>query len=165
MHRGNASYYGNPSTSEVRVYDPEGKLVRIVRSSDVPDRITPWETEQRLGMTIPRNVSAAERTARMNRMRAMPHSSTWPAYMRMHVDPAGQIWLEDYPVVLPSSGAWTAFDSTGRLVGRVVIPASPKDMVPPEVIDFGRGNVLVRRIDTDGASWLTVYPLVPVHRR
>lgn len=157
-------YYGNPATSEVRVYDRDGRLRRIVRSDDPRERISDADVERKLASSIPTNVSPAERKARMDQMRAVPHSSTWPAYRGVEVGSDGRLWIEDYQRTHPSPDRWTAFDSTGRLIARLVIPP-PVQRVPPfQVIAFGRDGILVRRWDDDQATHLTVYPLVPVKR-
>lgn len=157
-------YYGDPATNEIRVYDRDGRLRRIVRSDDPPERISDAEVERKLAGSIPATVSPAERKARMDQMRAVPHSATWPAFRGVEVGSDGRLWMQDYQRTHPSPDGWTAFDSTGRLLGRLVIP-SPVQRVPPfQVIAFGRDGILVRRWDADQATHLTVYPLVPVHR-
>ena len=118
------------------------------------------DVERRLSMTIPKNVSDAERSSRMDRMRAMPHAASWPAYAGVLVDPTGRMWVEDYRTTYPAPDGWTAFDPSGRLIGRLVIPMPAAGARPLEVISFGVDEVLVRRSDSDGAAHLTIYPVV-----
>jgi hypothetical protein len=91
---GDALYYGDPFTSEIRVYDASGRLRRVIRTADQGDRITDADAEERMAMTIPRNVTAAERTARMERLRARPHARTWPVFMKFEVGSDGTIWVQ-----------------------------------------------------------------------
>lgn len=158
--QGQSIYWGDPRSSEVRIYNAAGKLTRIVRSADVGETITNEEVERRFRSTIPMNTPPAEVTARMDRMRSMPHASKWPTYLQVLVDPRGRLWLQDYVKQFPSADGWTQFDEQGRLVGRLVIPAPPKDQRAMQVISFGTNEVLVRRTDADGGAHLTVYPLV-----
>jgi hypothetical protein len=72
---GEALYRGNPFTSDIHVYDASGRLRRVIRTADQGARITDAEAEERMAMTIPRNVTAAERKTRMERMRALPRGS------------------------------------------------------------------------------------------
>jgi hypothetical protein len=154
-------HYGNGTTSEVQIFDVDGRLLQIVRSDDALIRITDAEAEERMAGTIPRNVAASERTARMERMRTMRRATHWPAYGRIHVDPDGGLWVRDYQKYRATPNAWTAFDATGRMLGRLVIPVPPGDARSPEVIGFGRRSILVRRFDADRASHLTLYSIVP----
>lgn len=160
---GDALYYGDPFTSEIRVYDGSGRLRRVIRTADQGDRITDAEAEERMAMTIPRNVTTAERTARMERLRALPRvSQTWPVFMKLEVGSDGTIWVQDFRKAFPSPDAWTAIDSTGRIVGRLVFPAVPERTMRPEVQTFGRDYVMLRRFDADGATSLAIFPLVRV---
>lgn len=162
---GNALHYGNPFTSEIREIDASGRLRRIIRTADQGDRITDAEAEQQMAMTIPTNVTAAERTARMDRMRALPRSRTWPVFRKFEVGSDGSIWVQDYNTTRRSPDAWTAIDSTGRIVGRLVFPPVPERARGPEVHSFGRDYIMLRRSDADGASSLAVYPLIKTDGR
>lgn len=156
---GTRLYYGGAQTSEIRVYGMTGRLEAIVRSADEPERITDEEVEARLARSIPRNVGDAERAMRMERMRRLPHADTWPAYGRVHVDRSGRIWVADYRRSRDLPQGWSAFDASGRLLGRLVIPEQWL------VIGFGSNDVLVRQFDEDRASHLLVYPIREIQPR
>jgi hypothetical protein len=74
------------------------------------------------------------------------------------VDPKGILWVEDYasPIDPEVDDAWTAFDATGRLIGRLVLPSSIRI---GEVQAFVSEGVLIRRMDNFGFAHLMVYPL------
>ncbi len=156
----NAVYVGEPFSGEIRVYDPSGRLQRIIRTSDAVERITEAEAEARMASSIPRNVTGAARTKRMDRMRALPHSPTWPVFYGLEVGTDGTIWVKDYRKGRASPDGWTAFDSTGRIVGRLVLPPPPERTIGPEVQGFGSDRVLLRRFDADGATHLMIYPIL-----
>lgn len=158
---GNRFVFGNTMQSEVGVYDASGKLISIVRSSDAAVPVTDADVERRISSTIPRNVSADERKQRLDRMRASPHAPNWPAYARVLADPTGQLWVQDYRASRPAPDGWTAFDASGKMLGRLVFPVpANKDERQPEVISFGRNDILIRTRDADGASYLGIYPIV-----
>lgn len=102
---------------------------------------------------------AVEGTARLQRLRAMPRPETWPTYETIAVDPSGRLWVRDYTTARPAPIGWTAFDASGRLIGRLVIPAPREGEMPLQFITFGTDHVIVRRFDEDRATYLTVYPL------
>lgn len=151
--------YADARTQDIRSYNSEGKLRRIIRTRDVPAAVTAAQAESRMTGSIPNNVSAAEREERMARMKARPYASTWPTYLTVKSDPAGRTWAEDYPVPSVSMGRWTAFDRDGRMIGRLMLGTLPGDARPPQVISFGENVVLLRRRDTDGAAYLSVYAI------
>jgi hypothetical protein len=83
----------------------------------------------------------------------------------MFVDVGGRLWVRGWS---PTFGAgngdmWTAFDSTGRLLGRLAVPGGTKEK-PMSAVQFGRDEVFVRRTDDDGATHLTASPLIAVKR-
>lgn len=162
---GNAVYYAEPFTGEVRVFNSSGTLRRIVRTADRGDSITVEDAEQRMSNTIPRNVTPAEYKERMDRMRARPYARNWPVLLRMEVGSDGTIWVQDFYKAPRTADAWTAIDSTGRIVGRLVIPPAQENMIRLDVISFGRDNVMVRRFDANRLTSLAVLPLLRVDRR
>ncbi|MEP6832386.1 MAG: hypothetical protein ABJB74_03290 [Gemmatimonas sp.] len=157
---GERLYFAEAVESEIRVYDMLGKLREILRTNDPLLPITTADAESKMAATIPNNVSATERSERMARMRGQAFPKSWPAYSRVHVTPSGQIWIEDYRTKYPAPDGWTAYESNGTLIGRLVFSAGTATKRPPEVISFGNGDVLVRTHDDDGASHLEVYALV-----
>jgi hypothetical protein len=152
-------YIGDGMTSEIRVYTPAGKLTTIIRSADPPVRITATEAEDRMRSSIPSNVPAAEAAERMDRMRSRPRAATWPAYRRVHVDPRGRLWVQDYTTESASPDGWTAFDADGRLIGRLLIPPPAPGARRLQIISFGSDELLVRRQDEDGFAHLSVFPI------
>ena len=161
---GQRVYWGDPRTSEVRVFSAAGKLMSVIRSADVGAAISSDDVERRFRLTIPRNTPEAEVTKRLDRMRTLPHATHWPTYRDMHVDPTGQLWIQDYATTYPSADGWALFDAKGNLRGRLVIPAPKQGARPLQIISFGANEILVRQTDADGAAHLTVYPLVSAKR-
>ena len=157
---GDGLYTGNPFTGEIREHDALGRLRRIIRTADQGDSVTAAEAEERMARTIPNNVVGADRTNRMEMMRARPYSPRWPVMMDYLVGPDRTIWVRDFKKVHPSPDAWTAIDSTGKIVGRLEFPSTAERTFPLQVISFGRDDVMVRRFDANRATYLTIYPLM-----
>jgi hypothetical protein len=138
----------------------EGTLRQtIIRSADPLVGITDEDREKGWMSTIPTNTPSDQVKQRMDRMRAMPRDKTWPAHFRAQVDPAGRVWLEDYPRPNGVRG-WTAFDADGKLLGRLIIPSQAGKRF--DVVGFEGDRLLVARYDDDGAAHLTLYPILPV---
>ncbi|HLA90258.1 MAG TPA: hypothetical protein VJL28_07510 [Gemmatimonadaceae bacterium] len=158
--RGQRVYWGDPRTSEVRIFSVTGKLLSIIRSADVGGVLSSEDAERLFRSTFAPNTPPAIAQMRVDRMRSFLHASTWPTYREFHVDPNGRIWIEDYARTHPSADGWTLFDAQGRLVGRLVLPAPKQGERPLLVIGFGVDEMFVRRADENGAAHLTVYPIV-----
>ena len=162
---GGTLLYADPFAGEVRAYTSAGRLFRIFRLTEPRQRMTDAEIDERLAMTVPSNVLGTERTQRMARLKALPHSETWPLFFNFHVSPEGAIWLHDFQRDFRSANVWTGFDSTGRVIGRLQLPELPARTFRPEVHGFGSDHVMLRRFDADMATFLSIYPLVRVENR
>lgn len=162
---GDALYYGDPFRSEIREYDTSGSLRRVVRTADEGERITDAEAEERMAMTIPRNVTGDARAARMDRLRSLPRASHWPVFRGVEVGSDGTIWVQDYQRALRSPDAWTAIDTAGQLIGKLILPQGLPSVPRPQVLGFGRDYVMLRWFDRDGATSLVIFPLIKLDGR
>jgi hypothetical protein len=166
--QGDRFVVADPTDNRLAIYDARGagpaRLIMLIRTADPSAKITDAEHEAQLAMTIPNNVSADERRQRMERMRTIPRAESWPAFGRVYVEPTGNLWLADYQRNYPGSVGYTRFDRDGRMTGRLVLaPGTGSGLeARTEVIGFGADRILVRRWDSDGATYLRVYPIVPV---
>jgi hypothetical protein len=152
-------YYASPALDEVRIFDDAGKLMVMIRTNDPRTPVTDAEVEHRLATMSPLGTPEAERRARLNRIRAMPHAKVWPAFRDMVVGADGRIWESDY-TTRDEPEVYTAYDSTGRIMGRLTLPPRPASGPRPQIISFGTNTVLVRRWDNDGATHLTMYRIL-----
>lgn len=159
--RGTHLYVGDPRASEVRMYDESGKLTRIVRTDDPIPKTTAAERGAMLPTMTPMTSDQSIMDRFKERLRTTPRPTEWPAFGLIRVDPDGRLWIEDYKKVRTAPDVWTAFDGSGRLLGRLSFPAASKPG-DPMIVDFTSGGVEVRRQDSDGAPHLTTYPLVAV---
>jgi hypothetical protein len=159
---GDHLYFVNSDAYEIQAYDKNGKLT-LIRTTD---KQVPLSDEQKgLGMGVRGGASPSE--IEDSRRRAIANSTTKyvPTVRRMFVDLAGRIWLEDWQPTedVTKATAWTAFDSTGRLLGRLALPGGRKEE-PIFVVGFGKDEIWFRRMDADGAWHYTAYPILPVKK-
>lgn len=131
----------------------------ILRTADALQRITDAEREERWRSTIPRNTPPDEVRARMDRMRSMQGDKNWPAHRRVDFDDDGRLWVQDFNKEYFAEHGWTAFDRSGRIVGRVIIPKTTKRF---EIIGFAKDRIIVMRADEDDAVHISVYALKAV---
>lgn len=158
--QGGRMYVGDPTLSEVKVFSNMGKLVQIIRTRDEAEKLTEREIDRMGDATIPAKAPRAARDAERERLRRMPRPGSKPLFGRICVDPAGRTWVQDYRLSREKPDIWTGFDSPGKMIGRVIIPAPAGQFT--QVVDFGRDGVMLRVNDTDGAAHLREYRIVPM---
>jgi hypothetical protein len=85
-----------------------------------------------------------------------PRSESIPPIGRMYVGSDQVLWVQDYPIIRGEGSPWfTALDTSGRILGRLEIPAEAK------VLAFGKDRVLLSRSDADGVAEVTVHRISP----
>lgn len=164
---GAVAYVGDGETAEVRVFRRSGGLVRVIRMADRPVAIQSSELDVELAAVFPPAVVAGhDRETVMARARSQIGRTTWPVFGQLMPGDDGRLWIRQHRRLSQVSDSpfmsesWIAFDSLGRMEGRLVLPAfALRDRAPPRVVAFMRGGVLLLRRDDDGAPHFTLYPL------
>jgi hypothetical protein len=163
---GNEVYVGDARASEVRVYNLHGVLTRIIRSADTTNKLSASEQlamRPRLAAGSTDSVMQQRLTEQFNRvLHTEPRPTEWPVYSRIMVDPNGGVWIQDYPkkpTGLPD--VWTGFDASGKLLGKVTLPAWNKNG-DPIIRSFTSDGIVILRNGDDGMRHLYTYKLVPV---
>lgn len=162
---GDRLYTAMGQSFDVGVYSREGKMISVIRTSDALVPITRSEKEKmpsayRMGST-PAEIEA-------QRQKAIAASTTkyWPTVGPIMVGADGILWVSDWNVGTDpfKPNYWTAFDSTGHLLGRLMIPGWPSKERRQRVTGFGKNEVFMHRVDDDGAFHFSAYPILPVRR-
>ena len=152
---GDRFYWGDGVALGARILDRTGKVIGIFRTADHPDPITEASLNTHpmacVGNPVTK-VCTPEPTK----------ATTWPAYYRFDVDDNGRVWER-----LNMSGqdsVWIAFDSTGKTIGKLVIPPADKT-ARPQIIRFGKDEVILADLDDNGARRLSIFKLIPIGSR
>lgn len=149
---GNRYLTGDGNDFEVREYESDGTLVRILR------------------VYLPRRrVTAADRTAEKERFEVAykgtllssrldelwpraPMPEYLPAFQAFEVDATGRLWVKAYPAAASESAVWYLFDAERRPLGVVRLPArfDPKRIYADGVLGVLR--------DEDDVEQVVFYP-------
>ena len=163
--RGRTLFIATANEFSIRAYDEAGGLRSIIRTADVLKPITDAEKMKLQPMAVRMGSGPAEREAQQKRAVAASKTKFWPTVGKMYVDLDGRLWLEDWrqPEDPTVPDGWTAFDSTGRLLGRLILPAATKES-RRHVVSFSKDEVIVYRLDDDGAVHYTAYAIQSVRK-
>lgn len=148
---------GEGSEYEVKVYDPAGKLVRRIRRAHSPVPVTPEAiAAYRATVQLPtgsRGLQAQIDSALMSALDAAPYPSVMPAYERVLVDDAGNIWVLEYSVRLDQPRRWSVFARGGQWLGNVLTPVGLR------VEDIGSSWILGVWRDPEGTERIRMHAL------
>lgn len=136
---------------EIHSYDPEGQLGRVVHL-ELPRRpVTPPMIEEYVRRSSP---PLSEDIAR-----GRTFAEQLPAFSKLLVDHAGNLWLRHYDVshgattrqyvrTFDRESTWSVVDPTGRWLGEITTPAhfSPLDVSDEFVVGLYRGDLDVESI-------------------
>jgi hypothetical protein len=159
-------YFANGNSFDIKVYDRGGKLRQIIRSADRLRPLTDADKAQMRPMAYRAGSTPAEIEDAQRRAIANSTTKFWPTVDKMMTDLNGRVWVEDWAQQEEPTEprGWAAFDSTGKLLGRMLIPGSPSLEQRRLVVSFGDNEVFFARFDADGARHYTAYPIVPIKR-
>jgi hypothetical protein len=132
-----------------------GATRQIARLRRRPLPITEEEAVDRVVRSVPRDVARHEREARIQRARARGFPKNWPAHSEVRVDVVGRVWVADYE----SEAAWTVFDSTGVLMGRIDLSRG-RPLLRIRLLEVGRDFIAIAEPDADGAVRITYHRIV-----
>ncbi len=138
---------GDQVTFEIRRYRPDGRPVAILRLEGVDLTLSEALKES---VRPPRSEGD---TALVDRLwRGVP--ATRPAYTRLLLDAAGNLWVAEHVAGTQPPITWLVFSPEGAALGAVTMPAGF------EPLEIGRGHVLgVER--TEGGERVVRYGLAP----
>lgn len=146
-------YIGETDPFEVRVFDPSGELVRIIRDDLPPTAITDrdisWERWELLDW--------AEQSGRIEELTrladAMPIPDHKPAFEALIVDTEGYLWAKEYSSYEPSPVRYRVYAPNGVRVGTAMLPGRL------QVFEIGKDYILGVEWDLDYIETLKMYAL------
>jgi hypothetical protein len=139
---------------DVRVYRPDGTLIRRLRRGQANPRVTgeliERYTNTRLGSLPDEEARRVERRL----IEAMPFPETVPAFSGILTVADGTLWIQATVIAGDTSLSFSVFDPTGVWLGDVAVPARFR------VFEVGTDYVLGRAIDEVGVERVRLYRLL-----
>ncbi len=151
---------GNSQSFEVRVFDSEGQLLKIIRRNWTPEPVSVEHRE-----TFTENFSrrfvnrpASERRREMGLFESTTFEETFPAFSRIFPGRPDMIWVENYAAPGTTRQSWDGFRlSDGRWLCNFSVP----DRL--SIMEFGPDYVLVTWHDDLDIVYLRLYELIIPH--
>ncbi|MEX2285159.1 MAG: hypothetical protein WEE89_21915 [Gemmatimonadota bacterium] len=148
---GNDLVVGTQDAAEVRIYNGEGDLRRIVRTGLPTQRVTPELIDAYMKRRLDR-VPAERQQAMRESQLAILTAEVVPPYGALALDRSGNLWLQDFPG-LADDQRWTIFDAGGARVARMVLP---RQFTP---YDIGDDWILGRELDELDVEHVRLYAI------
>ena len=139
---------------EIRAFEPDGTLARIVRMEHVRRSPTGNHVEAYIEAAVSR--AAVNRRQQLRRHHsAAPVAEYFPAFSSVLGDRLGHLWVEEFDV--PGEGeegeGWTVFDPGGHVLGMVETPEGL------EIYEIGEDYLLGKVEDELGVDYIQLWAL------
>jgi hypothetical protein len=148
---------GDGSRPEFHLLNADGKLVRIVRWTDVADPIP----DAIKNMTGGGGVGAATR-AGVATAGGRPTVEVFAYYQAVRVDQEGRVWVAAHERG-PHKRRWTVFNASGQMLGNVMLPDVDARGRSASVYSIWRNEMVLRWVDPDGAQRIGVFGFTPAN--
>lgn len=145
-------YFGSGDAWEIEVYDPSGTLTHLIRYDREPTPITDEHVNGYIE-DMSSNFPAENRTRVRQLLSEIPVPESFPPYEGLLADALGSLWVADYALPGADSSAWTIFDSSGKLSGRLTAPQGL------HILEIGEDYLLGVYRDDLGVEYLRMYAL------
>lgn len=147
-------WYGPGDRFEIREVAFDGRTVRLIRLDQPPRPVTGADEAEFRDATLER-VRGTSQEPLYNRLLAgSEFAENFPAHYDVWTDAAGNLWVQDYqPYTARVDRMWSVFDSRGRYLGEVTVPAGLT------VHDIGEDYVLGRWTDDLDVEYIVKYDL------
>jgi hypothetical protein len=122
---GNTLFYGNADRFEIASFDTSGRVSKLIRKLDPRRAVTEQMREQyRTGRLNAAGDDPQRRREVEDQLSAVPFPDSLPAFRQFKVDREGMLWVEDYRLATAAHSRWSVFDTTGRWLANVTVPAA-----------------------------------------
>ena len=153
---GQETLHGEGSRFEYEVVRPDGSRRRIVRRADHEPILVPAESIAAYKSRQLEDEPDRLRGPVAASLDRLPYPSHFAAWDTARVDSRGNLWIRERPVGTPAR--WAVFDSSGRWLGHVRLPARWG------LDHIGERRLVARHLDDDDVEHLLLVPIDKLQR-
>jgi hypothetical protein len=144
-------YLGTGDELAFDLYSPDGVHLRSTRALGFDLTLAREDLDAFRADMLSAVTDEAARPTVERYLRDVAKPQQKPAYTRLVVDPAGNVWLGPYQTQFRAFGPWRVFDPAGHYLGEVMVPEGLR------VLDIGADYVLGRWRDDVGVESIRMY--------
>ena len=133
---------------EVRFFDTNGSLSRIIRLSESPPALADHHMDAWLNAMAGENADADTKRRTRERYEGVSLPATLPAYTDLVVADRGDLWARRYSLLGAATARWDVFGADGRYEGRVDLQATLRVMAvtDSQLLGIDRDALGVERV-------------------
>lgn len=151
-------YVAEGHTSDIRVFDRDGQLIRVIRTTLAPSPVTAADYSRyveheiaRLGMLPSTSEQAAHRGDLRRIYDAMNPPSVEPYYDELFLTAENDVWVRRFNAFAADFQEWIRFSASGRVVEIIRLPATVR------VRDMQESSALGVTVDSLGVEYVERY--------
>ncbi len=118
----NSAYVGTGDAFEVLQFSLSGQRMAAVRESRATKPVTEAQIAAYISEFIRRRQGKVNTSRYQQYFRELEWPKTYPAYGRLLVDGADNLWIQEYPIPGIDTREWTIFGRSARRIARVTLP-------------------------------------------
>jgi len=118
----NFFFFSDQDGYEIEVFDPSGRMVRIIRLVSEPIPVTAADGERHIESVVEQVGSPDQAAGIRAYLGALPLPVAFPPHGRLLADQLDFLWVEDFQRPGFENRVWNIFNPEGALVGRVTLP-------------------------------------------
>jgi len=134
---------------EIRIREPTGELVRIVRRAFRPAQVTDALRREAIEREVTRVSGEAEGDELRRTLQGMPVPDRVPAFAMVTVDRRNRIWVAEWgPEARGRDASWTVLGPDGEVVARARTPGglTPQEIGSDYIVGVVRDDLDVERV-------------------
>ncbi|HUE77919.1 MAG TPA: 6-bladed beta-propeller [Longimicrobiales bacterium] len=145
-------FFGDDRTAEVRAFDRDGRLLRIVRLPHDPRAVTTDHLARYRDQFL-EGVPEDQLAQARERLEETPAADRLPAFDDLFVDRLGRLWVEEFDGFTDRPDVWTVLGPDGRLLARLTLPPAVRPL------DAGEDYLLTYERDDLDVEHVRLHPL------
>lgn len=154
VYLGTGDYVGTGDAFEVAVFSLRGERTRTVRETIPRTSVTATHVAQFINEQVARRSSQDARRAAREFYAGLEYPATFPAFGRLMVDPAANLWIEQYTVPGEEVTLWRVYSRGGAPISTLELPTGF------QLMEAGADYVLGVWRNYLGVEFVRIYELI-----
>jgi hypothetical protein len=135
----NFFFFGDQDNYEIEVYEPSGRLIRLIRLAIDPIPVTAADGGRHIQRVVEHAGDPDQAAGIRAQLGSLPLPEFFPPHGSILADRLDHLWVQDFQRPGAENRVWSIFDAEGALVGRVTLPErfNPTEIGPDYLLGVG----------------------------